>query len=67
MKYSDLKNKSIEELQQLVIDYKANLFTLRFKSKTGQLDQNHKIKVVKKDIARVLTALNEKLSSKEGK
>ncbi|MBU4691334.1 50S ribosomal protein L29 [Mycoplasma zalophi] len=67
MKYQDLKSKSIEELNNLVTDYKANLFTLRFKARTGQLEQNHKIKDIKRDIARVLTALNEKMSSGETK
>ncbi|MBN0919176.1 50S ribosomal protein L29 [[Mycoplasma] gypis] len=62
MKYTEFSAKSIEELEKLVADYKANLFTLRFKSRTGQLDQSHKIQEVKKDIARALTALNEKKS-----
>ncbi|MGX9340795.1 50S ribosomal protein L29 [Mycoplasma sp. 128] len=62
MEFKDFQAKSVEELEKLVADYKANLFTLRFKSKTGQLEQNHKIREVKKDIARALTALNEKKS-----
>ncbi|QBF34940.1 50S ribosomal protein L29 [Mycoplasmopsis phocirhinis] len=57
MVFKDLKTKSVEELQKLVNDLKAELLTLRFKNRTGQLDQSHKINAVKKDIARALTAL----------
>ncbi len=60
----DLETKSVEELNNLVSDLKAELFMLRFQNSTGQLDQPHKISLIKKDIARVFTALNNK---KEGK
>ncbi|WP_036463598.1 50S ribosomal protein L29 [Mycoplasmopsis sturni] len=60
MQYKDLLNKSVEELQSLVTDLKAELWTLRFQNTTGNLDQSHKINVIKKDIARALTALNAK-------
>ncbi|WP_025755414.1 50S ribosomal protein L29 [Mycoplasmopsis cricetuli] len=60
MLYKDLLNKSIEELQQLSTDLKAELWTLRFQNITGNLDQTHKINAIKKDIAKVLTALNAK-------
>lgn len=60
MLVKDLKAKSTEELVKLVNDLKAELFTLRFKNSTGQLDQPHKISQVKKDIARVFTVLNAK-------
>ncbi|APJ38411.1 50S ribosomal protein L29 [Mycoplasmopsis pullorum] len=60
MLYKDIKEKSTEELQKLVNDLKAELWTLRFKNATGSLDQTHKIKLIRKDIAKVLTALNEK-------
>ncbi|WP_027120431.1 50S ribosomal protein L29 [Mycoplasmopsis lipofaciens] len=66
MLYKDIKGKSVEELQKLIADLKAELFTLRFQNVTGQLDQSHKIKVVRKDIAKALTALNE-LKSQEAK
>lgn len=60
MLYKDIKDKSVEELTQLVSDLKAELWTLRFKNATGSLDQTHKINSIRKDIARVLTALNNK-------
>lgn len=65
MLVKDLRAKSKDELNQLVHDLKAELFMLRFKNSTGQLDQPHKISLVKKDIAKVFTILNEKETTKE--
>lgn len=44
-------NPKIEEL-------KKELFTLRFKAALGQIEQPHKVKAIKKEIARILTAQN---------
>ncbi|AZZ65585.1 50S ribosomal protein L29 [Metamycoplasma phocicerebrale] len=60
MTYAELSKKSVEELNKMLADLKAELFSLRFKNATRQLDQTHKINLVKKDIARALTALNVK-------
>ncbi len=66
MLMSDLNNKSNKELLKLIDDLKAELFMLRFKNSTGQLENPHKISLVKKDIAKVFTAINtnEKEASK---
>ena len=60
MKYADLVKKNAEELKKLISDYRAELFSLRFKNATRQLDKTHRIDEIKKDIARALTALNQK-------
>lgn len=60
MLVKELKTKSKQELTKLVEDLKAELFMLRFKNSTGQLNEVHKIDAVKKDIARILTVLNTK-------
>lgn len=66
MEFKELKNKSLSELQQLVKDYKAELFLLRFKNSTAQQEQTHKISEVRKNIAKVLTAIKQQeLSEKE--
>ncbi|QJG67139.1 50S ribosomal protein L29 [Mycoplasma phocoenae] len=67
MKYAELKTKSIAELEKMVDDLSALAFQLRQRSKTGQLDTPHKIKANKKDIARILTAINEKKAAGETK
>ncbi|MGX9339611.1 MULTISPECIES: 50S ribosomal protein L29 [unclassified Mycoplasma] len=60
MSYTELKKKTVEELKTLLAELRAELFSLHFKNATRQLDQTHKINLVKKDIARTLTAINAK-------
>jgi large subunit ribosomal protein L29 len=60
MKAKELKNKSVEDLNQSVIDLKTELFNLRFQLATGELDNPMRINKVKKDIARVKTVLRER-------
>jgi large subunit ribosomal protein L29 len=57
MQYNVIQKKSQQELFELINELKAELFLLRFKNKTGQQDQTHKIKMVRRDIAKALTAL----------
>ena len=58
MVIKEIEKKSTEELKGLISELKAQLFMLRFQNSTRQLEQPHKIKIVKKDIARVFTVLN---------
>lgn len=60
MKYTELKNKSVEELNALLKEKKVLLFSLRQKLKTMQLTNPREISALKKDIARVKTAINAK-------
>jgi large subunit ribosomal protein L29 len=58
MKYSDLSGKSLAELNELLKEKKLLVFTLRAKLKTMQLTNTNEIKEVKRDIARIKTAIN---------
>ena len=60
MKATELRNKSGEELASMLNDLKTELFNLRFQLAINQLDNPHKIKETKKDIARVMTVIAEK-------
>lgn len=60
MKTSELKDKSLEELQTTLVSLTKDQFNFRMQKSTGQLGQTHLLKAVKKDIARVKTVLNEK-------
>lgn len=60
----DLRTKSVKELNELIEQLKAELFMLRFQNTTGQLENPNKISLIKKDIARVFTVLNDKEESK---
>jgi len=63
MKASELRDKSVEELQQEVESLVKEQFNYRMQQSTGQLGQSHLLKQVQKDIARVKTVLNEKRSA----
>lgn len=60
MKAKELRDKSVNELNQSVVDLKTELFNLRFQLATGELDNPMRINKVKKDIARVKTVLRER-------
>ena len=60
MKAAELKKMSAEELNAKLKELKGELFNLRFQHAIDQLDNPHKMVDVKKDIARVMTVLNQK-------
>ena len=60
MKTADLKTKNQDELQQELISLLKEQFNLRMRKATGQLNQTHLMKNVRRDIARVKTVMNEK-------
>jgi len=57
MNYTDMKDKSLSELQALLKEKKVLLFELKAKLKTMQLTNTSELRVVKKDIARIQTAI----------
>ena len=57
MKYSDLADKSSDELTSMLKERKTELFTLKIKQKMMQLQNTSELTVAKKDIARINTAL----------
>jgi len=65
MKARELREKSIEELRRTQLDLKEQLFKLRFQKATGQVENPVKIRLVRKDIARVETILAERLREAE--
>jgi large subunit ribosomal protein L29 len=60
MKAAKLREQSVDELQKSLGDLEEQLFKLRFQKSTGQLENPIKIREVRKDIARVLTIINER-------
>lgn len=60
MKATELKEKSVEELNAELLNLLREQFSLRMQLTTGQLDKPHSIKQVRRDIARVKTVLNQK-------
>ena len=60
MKAKEIKNLSDEELSTKLSDLKTELFNLRFRHASGQLENPMQINLVKKDIARVNTVIRER-------
>ena len=60
MKAKELRDLKSEELIVKLNDFKSELFSLRFQLATGQIENTARIKMVKKDIARVKTILAER-------
>ncbi len=57
MKYSDFAEKTVAELQAMLKEKKTELFTLKIKQKMMQLTNTSELRDVKKDIARINTAI----------
>ena len=57
MKASEGRAMPVDELNEKLVDLKEELFNLRFQLAANQLENTARIKAVKKDIARVKTAL----------
>ncbi|ELV1729692.1 50S ribosomal protein L29 [Campylobacter coli] len=58
MKYTEIKDKTAAELATMLKEKKVLLFTLKQKLKTMQLANPKEISEVRKDIARINTAIN---------
>jgi large subunit ribosomal protein L29 len=57
---SELREKSVSELNEMLNELFKDQFNHRMQKATGQLGQTHLPAVVRKNIARVKTLLNEK-------
>lgn len=69
MKTADLREKSVEELNQELLNQLEAQFKLRMQKSTGQLTQTHLLKQTRRDIARIKTVLTQKATqvrSEEG-
>ena len=63
MKASELRSKSVDDLNKELIDLLREQFNLRMQRGTGQLARPHQMKEVRRNIARVKTLLHEKSGS----
>ncbi|MDQ3910611.1 MAG: 50S ribosomal protein L29 [Actinomycetota bacterium] len=60
MKVAEVRELDVEEIQQRIAQVRRELFNLRFQHATGQLENTGQLKEVRKNIARLLTVLNQK-------
>ncbi len=59
MKAKELREKSVQQLNEQLLGLLRDQFNLRMQKATGQLGQSHMLSQVKRDIARVKTVLNQ--------
>jgi large subunit ribosomal protein L29 len=62
-KAADIRAKTADELSGMLLDLRKEQFNLRFQRATGQQEATSRVRVVRRDIARVKTILAEKKSS----
>jgi large subunit ribosomal protein L29 len=60
MNASELKAKTPDQLRDELVALKKEAFNLRFQQATGQLENTARMRVVRRDAARVKTVLNQK-------
>jgi large subunit ribosomal protein L29 len=60
MKSNELRDKTSEELEAALIGELKQQFNLRMQLSTGQLNESHKVKQTRRNIARIKTVLNQK-------
>ena len=65
MKPSELRALTQEELKQKEQDLRKELFNLKFRLSTGEVENPKRINTLRKDIARALTIQTEKSGSKQ--
>ena len=69
MKMAELKDKTVNELNEMVVEFKKQLFDIRFKKFTNKYENatdlgkaNSQLKEIRKSIAQVKTVINQKKS-----
>ena len=60
---TELRDKSVDELNEILLGLLRDQFNHRMQKTTGQLNQTHLLSAVRKDIARVKTLITEKAGS----
>jgi large subunit ribosomal protein L29 len=60
LKAKDLRDMTDEELDGALHDRRRELFNLRFQASTGALENSARLKLAKREIARILTVRNER-------
>jgi large subunit ribosomal protein L29 len=63
MKAGEVRAKGEEELREQLLQLKKEQFNLRFQKATGQLENTSRVRVVRRDIARIKTILAARAAS----
>jgi large subunit ribosomal protein L29 len=60
MKIADIRGKTVDQLKDEVANLRKEQFNLRFQRASGQLENVARIRVVRRDIAKIMTVLAER-------
>jgi large subunit ribosomal protein L29 len=60
MRAAEIRDMDTEELHGRISELKEELFNLRFQLATGQLDNHRRMKIVRREVARIRTILRER-------
>ena len=60
MKATELLTKTPDQLRDSLVALKKEAFNLRFQAATGQMENTARMRAVKRDVARIMTVLNQK-------
>ncbi len=63
MKNEELKSKSMDELKELLLQFKKEAFNLRFQKSSGQLDNTARVRVVRRTVARIRTLIRQQAAA----
>ncbi|MEO0760678.1 MAG: 50S ribosomal protein L29 [Pseudomonadota bacterium] len=66
MDATELRGKTPDELRETLETLRKEAFNLRFQQATGQLENTGRVRIVRRDVARVKTILNEKARDAAG-
>ena len=64
MKALELRNFSIEELLEKENDFKSEIFNLKIQMATGKIENPIRLRILRRDVARVKTIIKEKKAEK---
>jgi large subunit ribosomal protein L29 len=67
MKASEIRELSVEEIEEKLNDAQQEMMNLRFQFVMGQITDTSRFKVVRRDIARMMTVLGERENAEEVK
>jgi large subunit ribosomal protein L29 len=67
MKVADIRTMTVDQIDDEVLKLKKEQFNLRFQRATGQLENTSRVRVVRRDIARMLTIARQKRTGEEPK
>lgn len=64
MKAAELRGKSSDELKLQLVEFKKELFNLRFQQASGEMQNSARFRQLRRDVARVKTLLAEIVAAK---